>query len=303
MDITLLCNEALAFEYLSRIYPNTNAKALAYRNVTAFTTYLSQGWSLFTTAKHSDIWSQPILLYYGMSGLLKAVVLTYDPDYPANTTLLQHGLTSPKRKKAPYRWLYDEIRVQKDGFFRYVCQQLSISIDTGQRYTMNELCSFLPELSPLLYQLYEQSTQTPLVVQQNGEQGWEMEITDSLLDQFCISLPSLAERLNRAAKMNFFYVVGQQLHCNQPLDAHPWIYTSNNGTYSLWVGDSSQAQPLPEIIAYYALFFSLSVLCRYHAPLWAELIGNTVKEQVIIQQCIDDVQQKFPQLVELLLKL
>jgi hypothetical protein len=302
MEIAMLCNETIAYEYLSRIYPEKEAKALAYRNVTAFTTYLRQGYALFASAKSSNHWSQPILLYYGMSGLLKAVALTKDPDYPANTLLLQHGLTSPKRKKTPYRWLYDEIRVQKDGFFGYLCHQLSIPIQAGQRYTMNDLCGFLPKLSPLFQCIYGKSAQISLVVQHNGEQDWRISITDHVLDRFYISLSSLAERLNRAAGKVFFHVNKQQLYCEQPPDTHPWIYSTEQNNYSLWIGDPIQLQPLPEIIAYYALFFSLSMLCRYHAPLWAELIANTEKEQVIIQTCIDDVHQHFLTLIESLLK-
>ncbi len=65
-----------------------------------------------------------MLLFYGISQLFKACLLTIDPNYPESTTVLAHGVTTRKRKKQGYQFLEDEVKVQKNGLFTHVAEQL-----------------------------------------------------------------------------------------------------------------------------------------------------------------------------------
>jgi hypothetical protein len=291
----LLKNEATARDYLIKKYPESEAKTLAYRNVHAFTSYIIQGLALFENADQSNIWSKPFLLYYGMMSLLKAFALTQDPNYPQNTAILQHGLTSPKRKKEPYRFFRDEIRVQKDGFFPYLCDLLRFPVPTGERYKMEFLCTFIPELLPVLIQL----KQPPSL--------WKLEVEDhtiicstDLLDEVCLSASSFVNRLNAKHPKTSFSLgeVSDQhftLYFTDNLTDHPYVYQDKQGYYYIWSASKlSTQQPVPEILSHFGLLYTLSMLCRYDPPIMRELFNDTETEQIIIQELLWIIRRKFP---------
>ncbi len=70
-----------------------------------------------------------MLLFYGMSQLFKACLLTIDPNYPESTTVLAHGVTTRKRKKQGYQFLEDEVKVQKKWII-YSCGRTTVSHET-----------------------------------------------------------------------------------------------------------------------------------------------------------------------------
>ncbi|MCH5585028.1 YaaC family protein [Shimazuella sp. AN120528] len=299
LSFELLKNEATARNFLIKKYPKSEAKTLAYRNVHAFTSYIKQGMALFQTAKQSDFWSSSFLLYYGMMSLLKGFALSIDPNYPHSTTILQHGLTSPKRKKEPYRFFYDEVRVQKDGFFPYLCNLFSHPVPAGERFKLELLCSFIPDLQ-ILYQHLDLKTHWWNVTYQNGT----LTCPIAVLDQLCISAESFVYRLNHKKPAVCFSIhsITDQSFQLKPVGTndilgHPWLRQNRQGKLYLWNASHTSIDPLPEILTYYALFFSLSMLCRYDPPVWFELNNDIEKEQLIIQQLIDLALHNFPDLL------
>lgn len=295
-------NESTAKIFLMHKYSPEKAKTLAYRNVHAFTSYIKQGLSLFATVKNCDFWSKPLLLYYGMMSLLKAVALTMDSGYPQSTSILQHGLTSPKRKKTPYRFYHDEIRIQKDGFFAYLCHLFHYPVSTGERYKVDVLCSFLPDLTSIVEELFHKQTQWRISIQFMDNQLYQMIVPNAVLDRLCLSAKSFTNHFNFECKETPF-----ELHSETPTsfiltselnpEQHPWIYNQINGDYSLWIRDSHQIKPLPEILAQYALLYSLGMLCRYDPPLWRELFSDTEQDQLLIEELIAIVEVKFPGMI------
>jgi hypothetical protein len=293
----LLKNETVARNYLIKKYPADEAKSLAYRNVHSFTSYIKQGLALFQTADNSDFWSKPLLLYYGMMSLLKAFALSKDAHYPKNTLILQHGLTSPKRKKEPYRFYRDEVRVQKDGFFPYLCRLLNHPVPTGERFKMEQLCSFLPDLDPLFYQL-EQISSFWNVTHQHGK----ITLEESILDELCISANSFVAYLNQvypSIQLTLYQQIDKHIILIYKKDIlqHPWFVRNKQGDILLWKWNQTSQDLLPEVLTYYALLFSLSMLCRYDPPVWRELCNDIVKEQLIIEESISLVVDNFPSLI------
>jgi hypothetical protein len=289
----LLKNEAVARNYLIKKYPIEEAKTLAYRNVHAFTSYIKQGLALFQTADNSDFWSKPLLLYYGMMSLLKAFALSKDAHYPKSTLVLQHGLTSPKRKKEPYRFYRDEVRVQKDGFFPYLCRLLDHPVPTGERFKMEELCSFLPDLQAILQKLDHQTFFWVASIQQD-----KLIIAESILDELCISIHSFINHLNQikpTIQLTLYQLTDNSIVLNYDPDIlqHPYFFQNSQGELLLWKWNVANVKPLPEILTYYALLFSLSMLCRYEPPVWRELYNDTETEQLILQESMILAQQKF----------
>ena len=92
--------------YLKRCYKNLEqAEQKSYENCYPFIYYLEHAKIYYDQAANSPILIQPILLFYGFVHLIKACLLTKDPKYPENTTVLAHGVTSRKRKKQQYEFL------------------------------------------------------------------------------------------------------------------------------------------------------------------------------------------------------
>jgi hypothetical protein len=293
----LLKNEKTAINYLEKIYIGKEAKSSAYRNVHAFTSYIKQGLALFQTAEKSDFWSQPLLLYYGMMSLLKAVALSKDVHYPQTTLVLQHGLTSPKRKKEPYRFYRDEVRVQKDGFFPYLCRLLDHPVAAGERFKLEQLCSFLPDLQ----NLFQQIGQKPSFWQVTKQDG-KIVIAETVLDELCISADSFIIYLNRiqpAVHLTLYQQIEKHMVLDYKTDIlqHPWFVQNQQGELLLWKWQQTSEVPLPEIATYYALLFSLSMLCRYDPPVWRELCNDTEAEQLIIEEVISLVIRDVPYLL------
>src|SRR5690348_91904 len=70
------------------------AEAKSYRNSYPFLYYLQHGEAHYKLAHSAQASMQPLLLFYGMSQLVKACLLTTDPEYPKTTSVLAHGVST-----------------------------------------------------------------------------------------------------------------------------------------------------------------------------------------------------------------
>ena len=70
----------------------------SFENCYPFIYYLEHGKNYYELYKTAPFSIQPMLLFYGISQLFKACLLTIDPNYPESTTVLAHGVTTRKRK-------------------------------------------------------------------------------------------------------------------------------------------------------------------------------------------------------------
>src|SRR6476620_4268203 len=96
----------------------------SYQNCYPFIYYLEHAKTYYEQANIAPLSIKPILVFYGFSQLLKACLLTIDPNYPESTALLAHGVTTRKRKKQQYEFLKDEVKVQKNGLLPCVADKL-----------------------------------------------------------------------------------------------------------------------------------------------------------------------------------
>jgi len=70
---------------------------------------------------------------------MKALILSRTPDYPQNTSVLRHGLSTRKRKKSLFRFRDEEVRVQKEGLFPLLLGLFGIWGLEGEVLFMKEL--------------------------------------------------------------------------------------------------------------------------------------------------------------------
>src|SRR5699024_9040855 len=124
---TYLQSTETARDYLYYCYQSQNIenkKEKSYLNAGRFIYYLDHGLTYFKTGKNVNQIMQPLIFFYGMVNLIKALLITIRPNYPESTKTLAHGLSARKRKKKQYTFLYDEVRAQKDGLFPYFAHHL-----------------------------------------------------------------------------------------------------------------------------------------------------------------------------------
>jgi hypothetical protein len=154
----LFHNECYTRKFLQKTYEKAKiekAKERAYQNTDLFCAFIRHAQTFFQHVQTSAYAVQPLLLYYGMMNMWKAFLLTIDPDYPQNSAVLQHGISTRKKKKAGYRFFQDEIRLQKEGLVPALIRHFQLPLGTGDVYQVWDLLQMIPGLQQSIH-LFEQ---------------------------------------------------------------------------------------------------------------------------------------------------
>lgn len=88
--------------YLARCYEKSSiqdAEKKSFRKLLSLYLLPRTRENYYELYKKAPFSIQPMLLFYGISQLFKACLLTIDPNYPESTTVLAHGVTTRKTKK------------------------------------------------------------------------------------------------------------------------------------------------------------------------------------------------------------
>ncbi len=153
----------------------------SFENCYPFIYYLEHGKNYYELYKAAPFSIQPMLLFYGISQLFKACLLTIDPNYPESTTVLAHGVTTRKRKKQGYQFLEDEVKIQKNGLFTHVAEQLfHMKHLEAEKFNMLELMGNIPELQNLFRYSQKVSTLYKIDSTNKNELSFSVNILDRL---------------------------------------------------------------------------------------------------------------------------
>lgn len=170
--------------YLARCYEKSSiqdAEKKSFENCYPFIYYLEHGKNYYELYKAAPFSIQPMLLFYGISQLFKACLLTIDPNYPESTTVLAHGVTTRKRKKQGYQFLEDEVKIQKNGLFTHVAEQLfHMKHLEAEKFNMLELMGNIPELQNLFRYSQKVSTLYKIDSTNKNELSFSVNILDRL---------------------------------------------------------------------------------------------------------------------------
>jgi hypothetical protein len=280
----------------------------SYENCYPFIYYLDHGKSYYELSNQAPLSIKPILLFYGMVQLLKASLLTVDPEYPESSTVLAHGVTTRKRKKRNYDFLKDEVKAQKNGLFSHVALKMfhvKHHLD-AEKYTMDFLLGRIPELGNLF--------QVSLKKQQNykiaGLHDQTLIIPSGLLDH----LHMTADRLDHFLKdiLPFDYHIVNKANANNkqlefielqvdcplnPNDCSPIQFDCFENTLHIPL-DKEQFLFFPEILTHYLLLYNLSMISRYETEWWSELLhGFDSMDYPFIEQFLSITAVKVPYLI------
>lgn len=151
-------------KYLKQRYKNLpDQEKLAFQNSYTIIYYIEHGKKYYDQSLIAPYELQPVLLFYGMVQLMKALILTVDPNYPETTQVLAHGVSTRKRKKSQYEFLFDEVKVQKNGLISYFSEKVfHMKQLEGEKYKMVDLLVQIPELQSTFKIMNKEKQSVPL---------------------------------------------------------------------------------------------------------------------------------------------
>ncbi|WP_018131387.1 YaaC family protein [Effusibacillus pohliae] len=306
-------NEQTASRYLRDQYEKSGLpepQRAAYQATPKLIFGIKQARQYYRAAETCDIMTKPLLLYYGMMSLARALIACRDPDYPTTTSVLKHGLSTRKLKRDSYCFIQDEIRVQKDGLFVVLHEMLGGSrFSERQRVVMKDLLAVLPELIPCYQRLYG----LPCVCefeQKSDEHHtywdlprWILQARGYTREEFLNMLNRMHTDPSSQANRPVFYLQecdppGRlHLHHGSPVAHHPLLIGDVTGKMHIrypLAGDFL----LPEISLHFMVMFVLGMLCRYETERWGEMILTFLSQDVyLINEFLNLSMRKFPNLI------
>lgn len=269
----------------------------SYENSYRFLYYLQHGLQFYQAGQASMITVKPIMYFYGMVHLLKACLLTCRPEYPENTSVLAHGVSTRKRKKQQYAFLQDEVKVQHKGLFPYICKHLfHMEQINFEKTDMDKLLASIPELNAL-YQFHRGKD---VCVSVSHYQNKLIHLPNELLDNFHMTANTFLTKVtnvipnveNTKSENNHM-----EIHLNEPLSP------LSNGPFYFNLIDQKFYFPLKrhlystsnEVMNHYLLLYNLSMICRYETEWWGDLLHTLPTEDYpFIKQFLDITAQKIP---------
>jgi hypothetical protein len=291
-------------EYLYKIYNHKQideAEKKSYENCYPFIYYLDHGKSYYTLSKQAPISIKPVLLFYGMTQLLKACLLTVDPQYPESTSVLAHGVSTRKRKKQSYDFLKDEVRIQKNGLFSHFAEKMfHVEHLDGEKLTMISLLKRIAELNPLFSFSFNEEVSYPL--EKKSENSYTTKY--KIIDHFHMTDDRFKAFINKSfngsvnimvnpeeKSLEFNFINGKYL---SPLKCHPFYYNFFLNSYFISTNRELTSY-FPEVMVHYLVLYNLSMISRYETEWWSELLQNiSTKDFPFIQQFINTTEIKIP---------
>jgi hypothetical protein len=288
--------------YLKRCYRKLNldlADVKSFENCYPFMYYLEHGKLYYEQAEKAPLAIQPILLFYGLVHLIKACILTVEPDYPETTSVLAHGLSTRKRKKQQYSFLEDEVKFQKNGLFSLMAEKMfHMKQLEGEKAIMGEVMEMIPELSALLFEL--KGKQNFEVVTKNDP---DYSLPKSIIDQFHMTEKRFKEYFQSKASYTISFLPDerQDIHFDADLqDVHealPLKYNLEDHHYAFPL-NKGELFLFPELLLHYLLLYNLGMIARYETEWWSELLKMMPNEDYpLIQTFLQSTIKKGPYLI------
>ncbi|WP_338421142.1 YaaC family protein [Mesobacillus harenae] len=292
--------------FLKKCYKRLNleqGEQKSYENCYPFMYYLEHGKVYYQQAESSPLVIQPILQYYGLVHLIKACILTVQPNYPESTSVLAHGISTRKRKKQQYQFFDDEVKFQKNGLFSLMAEKLfHMKQLEGEKASMGEVLKYIPELSELTKQTLGKNTFLDV---RNENQIYYL--SKKALDYFHMTEDRFQNFYQSKSPLSVSFRPSESediaFSFEQPIDREPvpLKLNQNTGTYSMPLSKGPLLE-YPELLLHYILLYNLSMIARYETEWWGELIKMmTTKDLPYIQSFLSISLKKGPMLIHRLL--
>lgn len=269
-------------------------EAKSYRNSYPFLYYLQHGKVHYEQAHTAAVSLQPLLLFYGMTQLLKACLLTKDPEYPKTAAVLAHGVSTRKKKKKNYAFTEDEVLIQKHGLAVHFAGTLfGRTRLEGEKWKMGQLLVRIPDLHLLLSDLYGDSPFCPVSYKEKDI----LEIPSHILDNLNMTAQRFNDFLSHKwgwSIMNLKETPGK-LHLE--MKDHAFHLPSSLDGQLFLPSNRSGYEILPELLVHFLISYNLSMISRYETEWWNELFHQATNDFPLIEKFLRVTKKKVPRLV------
>ncbi|MBC5638362.1 YaaC family protein [Ornithinibacillus sp. BX22] len=296
---TYLQSQQTAQKYLYHCYlqlEDVDAERKSYENCNVFMYCLNHGKEYYRAGEQLDLVLKPVMFFYGMAHLLKACLLTKRPDYPESTSVLAHGVSARKRKKKDYSFLEDEVKLQHKGLFPYFSQHLfGIKQLPFEKITMRSLFSLIPEL--ITYFALEQD-QSLIPIGKRGDRL--IRIPKEVCDHYHMTENALIKRMKDYLSFQESQIDSESItiHLTDTLIQTVSPFQMDLDGMIYLPTDRQLFFPLSEIMVHYLLLYNLSMLSRYEAEWWGELLATKPDaDYPFISSFLTITQKKIPLLI------
>src|SRR5690606_4894643 len=297
---TYLQSQQTAQNYLHQCYKQIDkidAERKSYENCNVFMYCLHHGREYYRAGEKLDTVLKPVMYFYGMAHLLKACLLTKRPEYPESTSVLAHGVSTRKRKKKDYSFLEDEVKVQHKGLFPYFSEHLfGINKVPFEKVTMKSLFQLIPEL--ITFFTYEQEHS---LVKIGHLDDLTITVPKTICDDYHMTENALIKRLESYLPKVLVKEENSKsimLKLSEPItsDLGPFQINLNSEVYLPTNRDFFI--PISEVMVHYLLLYNLSMLSRYEAEWWGELLATKPDaDYPFISRFLDITQEKIPMMM------
>lgn len=301
--LSLFESASFSQDYLANHYKAAGVESISsksYGNCYRLMYHLQHGRLYLSQATVSPFAIKPMLLFYGLSQLLKACLIVYDPDYPANSSVLAHGLSTRKRKKQGYSFLNDEVKIQREGLYPHLLLKLfhMKHYDLDDKYSMVKLLKQLPEMEDRFHYLSKETVFVTGLKKDNT-----LHFHSSILDHYHMTPDRFQLHLSNYQfdAKPIIKEEGQSLIISHSKNANFFapspIRTNQQGSPALHK-DRGDFLFLPELAIYYLILYNLSMICRYETEWWGERLHTMDCDEVpFIKHFLDIVEDRTQLLI------
>lgn len=299
---TLFFSAEYTQAYLKKCYRKINIDQpdmKSFENCYPFMYYLEHGKLYYEQAEKSPLAIQPILLFYGLVHLIKACILTIEPDYPETTSVLAHGVSTRKRKKQQYSFTDDEVKFQKNGLFSLMAEKMfHMKQLEGEKATMGDVMELIPELTSIYTELRGKQIFQPLIAADE-----KFSLPKTIIDHFNMTENRFKEFFQSKSSFpisfiedpsmisfqaNLTQATSEPLPLKYNLEEQHYVFPLNKGALFLF----------PELLLHYLLLYNLGMIARYETEWWSELIKMMPNEDYpLIQSFLKSTWKKGPYLI------
>ncbi|KLV17229.1 Uncharacterised protein [Niallia circulans] len=288
--------------FLKKCYRNLHISDIdskSYQNCYPFMYFLEHGKLYYHQAINAPMSIQPILLFYGLVHLIKACLLTIDPNYPNSTSVLAHGVSTRKLKKQQYLFFQDEVKIQKNGLFTYMAEKMFACKNLeGEKVKMGHLLSHIPELSNLFQALEGR----PTFFKVHDQTGNKIIISNQILDLYYMNINHFKNYLERNHSIQLEGIEENKneltIRLLEPLSQGSFIkWDSKEESYAV-SADKEKTCFSNELLSHYLILYNLSMIARYEIEWWSELLKTMPnRDYPFIESFIQVSAEKGPELI------
>jgi len=289
---------------------------------------ISQAREYYTATSSVSFLTKPLLLYYGMYSLAKALIFLKNPRVDLST-LSHHGLMKPKINDSPEEFLNARVKAHEIGVFRHLSRHaqnnrcvivgkeepwaqiistIHIGLDAcfselngGRTFSLDELLMSIPELFDLLLLLGKGNLNLLKIevdLNKNISGNWFRTLTvykygnPTITPEFLYGrFPEISkdERCNVENTECFVFSRGFKGDF-ETLIPKTLVQSSSQELFL-----ASTEKPISDINVHFMVMFLLGHIVRYKPPLWQGILRTRYRS--IIDKFIATSERKFPHLI------